>query len=190
MARTAISKKTRFEVFKRDRFACQYCGATPPSAILHVDHITALANGGGNDPDNLVTACEPCNLGKGARSLTSAPQSLADKAVEIEEREAQLRGYNTVLQQRRQRIEDAAWEVADDLLPGARTDGINRGWFATIKRFMERLGINELFDASDIAMSKFPYPDQGSSRFRYFCGICWNRIRTIENQDSDRRQDA
>lgn len=36
--RKSLSKKTRFEVFKRDSFECQYCGAHPPSTILHVDH--------------------------------------------------------------------------------------------------------------------------------------------------------
>lgn len=34
--RKSISKKVRFEVFKRDGFSCQYCGATPPGALLHV----------------------------------------------------------------------------------------------------------------------------------------------------------
>lgn len=47
MARKAISKKTRFEVFKRDRFTCQYCGATPPGVLLHIDHIHPVAEGGG-----------------------------------------------------------------------------------------------------------------------------------------------
>ena len=64
--RKAISKKTRFEVFKRDGFTCQYCGAHPPQAILHVDHIVPVAEGGGNEDTNLVTACDHCNLGKAA----------------------------------------------------------------------------------------------------------------------------
>ena len=59
--RKGISKKTRFDVFKRDLFACQYCGAHPPGVLLHVDHIVAVASGGTNDKDNLVTACQPCN---------------------------------------------------------------------------------------------------------------------------------
>ena len=37
--RKAISKKLRFEVFKRDSFTCQYCGKSAPDVILHVDHI-------------------------------------------------------------------------------------------------------------------------------------------------------
>lgn len=44
--RKAISKKTRFDVFKRDGFTCQYCGAHPPEVVLHIDHIIAVAEGG------------------------------------------------------------------------------------------------------------------------------------------------
>ncbi|MEY5098935.1 MAG: hypothetical protein RJA36_1654, partial [Pseudomonadota bacterium] len=67
--RKKFSKRTRFEIFKRDGFTCQYCGAHPPGVLLHLDHIVALAAGGADDEDNLITACEPCNLGKGARDL-------------------------------------------------------------------------------------------------------------------------
>lgn len=67
--RKAVSKRVRFEVFKRDNFACQYCGAQSPDVILHVDHINPVAGGGDSDIMNLVTSCEPCNLGKGAKPL-------------------------------------------------------------------------------------------------------------------------
>jgi len=43
-----IPKRTRFEVLKRDRFRCQYCGASAPDALLHVDHIVPVAKGGDN----------------------------------------------------------------------------------------------------------------------------------------------
>jgi 5-methylcytosine-specific restriction endonuclease McrA len=103
--RKSISKKTRFEVFKRDGFACQYCGAHPPEVTLEVDHIVPVAEGGPNEFDNYITACFPCNRGKGAVSLDRVPQSLSDKAAEIAEREAQLRGYNDVMQAKRNRLD-------------------------------------------------------------------------------------
>jgi 5-methylcytosine-specific restriction endonuclease McrA len=101
--RRALSKKTRFEVFKRDRFACQYCGAHPPGVLLHVDHVVAVAEGGTNDMDNLVTACEPCNLGKGARDIGVAPKGLEEKAKETQEREAQLAGFQAIFEAKRPR---------------------------------------------------------------------------------------
>ena len=60
----AVSKRTRFEVFKRDGFTCQYCGRTPPTVTLECDHVHPRARGGGNQLCNLRTACSDCNLGK------------------------------------------------------------------------------------------------------------------------------
>ncbi len=62
--RKPISKKTRFEVFKRDKFTCQYCGRMSPDVILEVDHIKPVADGGTNKLINLITSCRDCNRGK------------------------------------------------------------------------------------------------------------------------------
>ena len=88
----SVSTKTRFEVFKRDRFTCAYCGRTPPEVLLHVDHIIPKVDGGPDDIENLVTACQDCNLGKGARPLASRPAS-GPTAAELEERIEQAKQY-------------------------------------------------------------------------------------------------
>jgi HNH endonuclease len=44
--RIALSKRVRFEVFKRDRFCCQYCGRHPPDIVLEIDHIIPVCDGG------------------------------------------------------------------------------------------------------------------------------------------------
>lgn len=67
--RSPLSKKLRFEVFKRDNFTCQYCGAQPPKVVLEVDHIHPIAEGGSSEPENLITSCNLCNRGKGKRVL-------------------------------------------------------------------------------------------------------------------------
>lgn len=68
----AVSKKLRFEVFRRDGFACRYCGASAmKGAVLEVDHVVPKTLGGRDEPRNLVTACEPCNSGKGDTSLNA-----------------------------------------------------------------------------------------------------------------------
>lgn len=179
MKRKAISKRSRFEVFKRDGFQCQYCGASPPSVLLHVDHINPVALGGGNDQDNLITACEPCNLGKSAVSLSSVPQSLKDKAAIAAEREEQLLGYQAILEARRQRIEGECWRVVQRLF-GEHTDTTKRAYYESIKRFIERLGLHVVLDSVDTAVARNDLGLSEDRMFRYFCGICWNKIKEAE----------
>jgi 5-methylcytosine-specific restriction endonuclease McrA len=64
MKRKPVSTRTRFEIFKRDNFTCQYCGRKPPEIILEIDHITPISKGGDEDQINLITACFDCNRGK------------------------------------------------------------------------------------------------------------------------------
>ena len=68
--RKPISKALRFEVFKRDRFTCQYCGRKAPEVVLEVDHLIPVAEGGENELLNLVTSCFDCNRGKGKKKLS------------------------------------------------------------------------------------------------------------------------
>jgi hypothetical protein len=173
--RKPLSKKTRFEVFKRDGFKCMYCGAHPPQVILEPDHIKPVADGGTNAMDNLVTACFDCNRGKAARSLDVVPQSLADKAAETKEREEQLRGYYEVMEDKRQRIEKEAWEVMFLLYPS--DNSVPQDEFQSVKRFIEKLGYHEVREAAEIAMAA---PISYRKTFKYFCGICWNKVRKAE----------
>lgn len=57
---------TRFNVFLRDEFACQYCGVDRPSHDLTFDHVIPRSRGGRTTWENVVTACGPCNLRKAA----------------------------------------------------------------------------------------------------------------------------
>lgn len=58
---------TRFNVFLRDRFQCQYCGDGYPSEDLTFDHVVPRSRGGRTTWQNVVTACQTCNLRKGNR---------------------------------------------------------------------------------------------------------------------------
>ena len=56
---------TRFNVFLRDRFVCQYCGGAPGASELTFDHVIPKSLGGQTVWDNVVAACSECNLIKG-----------------------------------------------------------------------------------------------------------------------------
>ena len=56
---------TRFNVFLRDRFCCQYCGLGFPTHELTFDHLVSRSRGGRTTWDNVLTACFRCNRAKG-----------------------------------------------------------------------------------------------------------------------------
>jgi 5-methylcytosine-specific restriction endonuclease McrA len=64
---------TRFNLFLRDRFACQYCGS---GKDLTFDHVVPRRLGGRTTWENVATACAPCNLKKGGRTPQQAHMPL------------------------------------------------------------------------------------------------------------------
>lgn len=82
--RKSISKKVRFDVFKRDNFTCQYCGKKAPDVVLEVDHIKPVSKGGNNGMMNLITSCFDCNRGKSDKTLNEN-QTLAKELKQMEQ---------------------------------------------------------------------------------------------------------
>ena len=70
---------TRFNVFLRDKFTCQYCGNTDRD-LLTFDHVIPRSKGGRTTWTNIVAACSPCNLRKGGRMPKEAKMYPAVKA--------------------------------------------------------------------------------------------------------------
>lgn len=56
---------TRFNVFLRDAFTCQYCNGKFETKDLTFEHVIPRARGGQTSWENIVSACEPCNTTKG-----------------------------------------------------------------------------------------------------------------------------
>lgn len=177
-ARVAIGKRLRFDVFKRDGFKCAYCGAHPPSVMLECDHIHPVALGGSNDIDNLITACFNCNRGKADKSLSDVPQSMSERASEVLEREAQVVGYESVMRERRMRLDADAQEVLEFFCEYHNRTGIPKDHFTSIKRFCDKLGLDTVLWATERACGQHKWNYRKC--FAYFCGICWNRIRDME----------
>lgn len=58
-------KFSRYNMYLRDLFQCQYCNEVYDFEDLTIDHVNPRANGGKTVWDNCVTACKPCNHSKG-----------------------------------------------------------------------------------------------------------------------------
>ena len=162
--RKGISKKTRFEVFKRDSFKCQYCGKTAPDTILVVDHIVPVKDGGDNELTNLVTACDVCNQGKGARSL--------DDNTVVEKQRKQMEELN----ERREQLEMMMkWRtglngIEQDKIDAVAEYWINKGCHSLnehglnlLSKNIKKYGMEQILDAMDKAVEQYvEYDDDGN----------------------------
>ena len=169
------SRTLRFEVFKRDEFKCQYCGATPPSVVLEADHVIPSSKGGKTDIDNLVTSCFDCNRGKRDRSLKIVPETLEVKHQRMKEKEEQLRSYQKVLARKRKRTEKEQWMVAEILVPGCGERGYKKDDLRSIRYFNERLGVHFVMEAAETAQARGLYSEHAT--FKFFCAVCWRTIK-------------
>ena len=71
VARSRI-RFSRINVFMRDGFRCQYCGARGTYGSLTFDHVVPRSQGGRTEWNNILTACGSCNSKKGSRTPTQA----------------------------------------------------------------------------------------------------------------------
>ncbi len=173
MVRIQISKKQRFEVFKRNSFVCQYCGNKPPSVVLEVDHILAVANGGSNDCHNLITSCFDCNRGKGREALAITPIDVKALAERLEEKREQVKHYERLLRADRRildkKIDRIATIFSDAFVGFTLTDSAR----TSVGRFLKHLPEPIISEAMEKAVRLL---DQERA-FLYFCGICWKIIK-------------
>jgi len=171
-----ITKKIRFEVFKRDGFQCVYCGKTPPEVILEVDHIEPVSKGGTDDLNNLVTACFDCNRGKGKIRLERIPSKLSENLEVLKIEHEQIKEFNKyvrLLEKQRLRSIRKVENVLANTYEGYAFSTIFIN--VSMKRFCETLNLLELVDAMTIAC--FKCDDNPQDTIKYFCGICWTKIR-------------
>ena len=179
----SITKKIRFEVFKRDGFQCGYCGKTPPGVVLEVDHIEPTSKGGKDSLDNLLTACFDCNRGKRDIPLDKIPPRLQENIEILKEKEAQLKEYRKFIKKIEKRIQADIEEINTIYLEQYKRWEFSEDFKEkSLKRFLKLLPKHEIKDALKIAISKYPKAINTRQRdqvIRYFCGICWRKIKGV-----------
>jgi hypothetical protein len=178
-ARKPIGKKMRFEVFKRDRFTCLYCGAKPPAVVLEVDHVVPVSKGGISQSHNLVTSCFDCNRGKRDSSLGDVPMPIVDQLQIQVELRLQVESYNKFLMKARGDRQRAAKRLVNYWNDQFEVELCENKGFGAIKSqtmatFLDRMPEAKIMDAIDIAKRKVRYE---SKAFKYFCGVCWSMIK-------------
>jgi hypothetical protein len=180
----AISKRLRYEVFRRDDFTCRYCGAKPPEAQLRPDHVIPVALGGTDDPSNLVAACEDCNGGKSS-TTPDAPlvAEVADRALEwaAAMRQAQARMLADLKAREADRAQFQEWWDGWHRSEGDTRTQIPKdpAWWVTVDQLIVAgLPLPVLKGCIELAMTQRKVKDE--HRFRYMCGVAWNKVKELQ----------
>jgi cytochrome c553 len=193
--RKPISKKVRFEVFKRDSFKCQYCGAEAPSVLLNVDHIKPVAEGGTNELMNLIAACSTCNAGKAATPLSDQSTLAKQKAQldELQERREQLEMLLEWKQGLSELSNETMDKIADYWAQHAKGWYLNEHGKHSLKKWLNQFTTLEIVTAMDTALSQYieldpKSPEKATSdsiakAFASVPGICRVNRASKDNPD-------
>lgn len=174
--RKALTQKIRFEVFKRDGFTCQYCGAKSPEVTLEVDHIIPVSEGGSNDILNLVTACFNCNRGKSNTKL-SDDTIVQKRRKQAEETQKRIEQIKMLAKWEEELIKES--EVQIDTLEKLFMSyypehSFSQHYTRTLKKWINQFGYLEVYSALKIALDQYNEKDleRGLGKVG---GICYNK---------------
>lgn len=155
--RIGLSKKIRFEVFKRDSFTCQYCGRSAPEVKLEVDHIKPVSKNGDNEITNLITSCKDCNAGKSDRELSNDAVVAKRKAQldELQERREQIEmmmeWHNTLVDISALELSQAVGFINSQMKNfSLNDDGVSR-----VKKALATYGLSEILESTRISASQY-----------------------------------
>lgn len=195
MAREPLTKKIRFEGFKRDSFTCQYCGAKAPDVLLEIDHIQPVSKNGTSDIFNLITACKSCNAGKSNRELSDKTvfEKQHNQLSELQERKEQIE-MMVEWQRELGNLDDfAVNEVANywsELVPNST---LNEDGKKYLEKLITKFSIDMVMEAMRIAVRQYIRIDQGKPTYESMDkainkvgGICKIRAEIKKNPEMEK----
>ena len=171
-----VTKRTRYEVMRRDDYTCRYCRSTV--AALTIDHVIPQALGGDDSPGNLVACCVDCNSGKSS----SMPDAALVTDVEADTfrwaAARKLAAQKIAIHAdrwRRERCSFAAswgrWDEDGDHLPA--------DWAASLDSWLDQgLEIAQILESHNIAINNRHV--QSDNVFRYVAGIARNKLVDLD----------
>lgn len=188
--RKGLSKKIRFEVFKRDSFTCQYCGNSAPNVLLEVDHIKPVSKQGEDDITNLITSCFDCNRGKSDRELSDDTVAIKRKKQldELQSRREQIEmmmewqgGLDSI---REQELSAALEYLHSKIYPFTANDSGEK----IIKSAIRKYGLKEFLECVNISVEQYSERDNKNKLlqssvekiFNFIPKIAANRKRIAE----------
>jgi len=186
--RAGMSKRTRFDIFKRDDFTCQYCGRKPPTVLLQVDHIIPVSHQGKTEPENLITSCAECNIGKSANPLEQKLSPIMVSAEKEKEKFDQIKEYQAFLTEKAEVMNAWFKGISDEWMRQTGQDPnqwqVGSEKENAIRRFLKRIPAEEIMDAVRITLDRMR-GQKDYQQFRYFCAVCWRKVSAFEGPQQE-----
>jgi hypothetical protein len=179
MKRIPIGKRLRFEIFARDGFTCRYCGRQADQTILHVDHVIPVSQGGTNDPENLVTACADCNLGKSDSAIQQAAPSESDRLRLAQEMNEQVAAAKKAAESAQARA-DRRQTLVNFWCDETGREEVDRATISTVFSYVQEFGEEVVFGWIEKAAVKCR---NDRAMGQYISGI--RRIVKAEQEESE-----
>lgn len=180
-----MMKKTRFEVFKRDSFTCQYCGRSAPEVVLRVDHMKPVALDGNDDMLNLITSCFDCNAGKSDRLLSDNSTVQKQKA-QLDELNLRREQIEMLLQWRnglKNLDADALGAVEDAWAELVYPFTLNDHGRLTAKKLLKKFGLNVVLTSIEKSESYIRL-DQDGKPTSESVELAWSKVGGICRMDT------
>lgn len=185
MKRISISKKTRFEVFKRDSFTCQYCGKSSPDVVLEIDHVKPIIDGGDNSLLNLLTSCFDCNRGKGKKKLSddSSVKKQQKQLKVLQEKNQQLK----MLLEYRDSIKnhtEKEIEAVNSYFCSVTGYTFKDSYKKNVKSYIKKYGLNEVLESTEICLDQYFKDDESVDIVtKKLPKVLASRLKMRENPD-------
>lgn len=184
--RKAISKKIRFEVFKRDNFTCQYCGRKAPDVILEVDHIKPVSSGGEDSILNYITSCFDCNRGKG-KTLISDQAVLEKQRKQLEMLNEKREQMEMMLSWKKEldNFENEQVERVEDYITSITGYTLKFAGKSIIKKAIKQFGFEEVYTVCELSFNQY-YKDTietTEKAIEYIPKICYYRKKGLDKSE-------
>jgi len=151
---------------------------------LHIDHIIPVSKGGTNEEANLVTACDQCNLGKGAKiigadkipNIKEVNEALTKEIKLNTERREQLKQYYHY-KEKLQNIKNPEQDAFNDILKRRLGYSLTSVEFKQFKRLHDKCGLDLVIEGIGIVAEKDRDWASSEQKHRYLCGVLYNLFR-------------
>jgi hypothetical protein len=177
----ALSKRLRFEVFKRDKFTCQYCGRKSPDVLLEADHIHPKSKGGKNDLLNLITSCKDCNSGKSNRLLTD-DSIIEKKRQQLEELQGRKEQLDMMFEWQKGLLDlDNALvtRVSDFWSEKATGYSLSEYGIKTLRNLLRKYRLEDVMNAICMATDRYLKMDKDGKYTHDSINDAWNKVGGI-----------